>query len=63
MSEAEKFLLRLLECSKNPNVQAVMLQSFIAEHGPLSETVAEKVRGILGGGADGGPAIHLRRDP
>lgn len=44
MSADEKFLLRLLAAIKDRNQQAVLLQSFIAENGPLSEQAAALVR-------------------
>ena len=47
VSDSEKLLLRLLEHCPDNNTRAVVLQSFIADHGPLSEEAGEKVRAIL----------------
>ena len=47
MSNNEKFLLLLLEQCSDSNAAAIVLQSFIADNGPLSEAAAEKVRAIL----------------
>lgn len=50
MTHIEKTLLMVLVALKgNTNSQAVMLQSFITEFGPLSEEAATEVRNILGG--------------
>jgi hypothetical protein len=46
VSNNEKFLLLLEQCSDS-NAAAIVLQSFIADNGPLSEAAAEKVRAIL----------------
>jgi hypothetical protein len=47
MTDPEKTLLLLLDCAPNINVQAIILQSFISEHGPLSGEAGSKVREIL----------------
>jgi hypothetical protein len=47
ISNDEKLLLVLLEHCPDSNVKAVVLQSFIADNGPLSEEAGEKVRAIL----------------
>jgi hypothetical protein len=47
MTDLEKILLLLLDRAPNINVQAVILQSFIADNGPLSEEAGSKVREIL----------------
>jgi len=47
MTHKEKLLLLMLEHTPDRNTQAVILQSFIAEYGPLSEDVGDKVRNLL----------------
>jgi hypothetical protein len=47
MTDSEKVLLLLLQYAPNTNVQAVILQSFIADMGPLSEEAGTEVRKLL----------------
>jgi hypothetical protein len=47
LTENEKLLLVLLEHCPDSIAAAIVLQSFIADCGPLSEEVGEKVRTIL----------------
>jgi hypothetical protein len=47
MTDNEKILLIALAQTSNPNMMAIMLQSFIAEMGPLSEEAGAKVREML----------------
>jgi hypothetical protein len=44
MTNPEKLLLILLRSADDQNVKAIVLQSFIAEFGPLSEEAAKLVR-------------------
>jgi hypothetical protein len=48
MTSFEKILLLLLQEAPNANVQAIILQSYIADMGPLSEEAGTKVRELLG---------------
>jgi len=48
MTEEENILLLFLEAAYDPNQKAVLLQNFIAEHGPLSEEAGAKARELLG---------------
>jgi hypothetical protein len=47
MTDSEKLLLLLLDRAPNSNVQALLLQNFISELGPLSEAAGAKVKEIL----------------
>lgn len=47
MTEQEKTLIEVLKKLKNKNAQSILLQSYIAENGALSEEVGEKVKLIL----------------
>lgn len=47
MSNDERLLLVLLEHCPDNNAHAIVLQSFIADNGPLSEAAAAKIRAIL----------------
>lgn len=47
MIDSERLLLRLLTTLSDANYKAVVLQSYIAEYGPLSEEAAAKVRELL----------------
>jgi hypothetical protein len=47
MTDNEKVLLLVLKYIADSNTRAVVLQSFIAEHGPLSEEAGAKVREVL----------------
>lgn len=47
MSNDERLLLVLLENCRDTNAQAILLQSFIADRGPLSHVAGERVRAIL----------------
>jgi hypothetical protein len=47
MTRYEEVLLFVLEQATDPNEMAVMLQSFIAENGPLSEDAGARVRSLL----------------
>lgn len=44
MTAPEKFLLYILSIVTDRDIKAVLLQSFIAEYGPLSEKAAKLVR-------------------
>jgi hypothetical protein len=44
VTPSEKVLLKVLGYLRDRNTKAVMVQSFIAENGPLSEEAAELVR-------------------
>lgn len=48
MTNQEKILLMLLERALSIDTKAVILQSFIADCGPLSEEAGAKVRALLG---------------
>ena len=47
MTEDEKILLEMMELMPDSNAKAVLLQSYIAEKGPLSEEAGAKVRELL----------------
>jgi hypothetical protein len=47
MTNEEKMMLWLIKQAPNTNTKAVILQSFIAECGPLSEEAGTKVRELL----------------
>jgi hypothetical protein len=47
MTGAEKLLLIMLQRQPSTNARAVLLQSYIAEMGPLSDEAAAKVRELL----------------
>lgn len=50
-----EILLAMLNATRgNQNAQAIILQSYIAEYGPLSEDEGNKVIELLEGGADHG---------
>lgn len=59
MNNNEKLLLLLLENCQDTNAQAILLQSFIADNGLLSEVAGERVRAIL----NKMPAGHQRDEP
>jgi hypothetical protein len=54
MTNDEKILLSVLEHCSNQNQRAVVIQSFIADMGPLSEEAGEKVRELLKSRSNGG---------
>jgi len=47
MTDNEKILLMLLEDAFAMESKAILLQSYIAEYGPLSEEAGAKVRALL----------------
>jgi hypothetical protein len=47
MTDVEKTLLILLKHAPDSNTKAVLLQSFIATQGPLSEEAAAEARKLL----------------
>jgi hypothetical protein len=47
MTDSEKLLLIILQRAPDSNTIAVVLQSYIAEMGPLSEAAGAKVRKLL----------------
>jgi hypothetical protein len=47
MTNEEYLLLSVLEHCLDQNQKAVVIQSFIADMGPLSEEAGEKVRKLL----------------
>jgi hypothetical protein len=47
ISYQEGFLLWLMTHMSDQNARAVLVQSFIAENGPLSEAAGAKVRDLL----------------
>lgn len=49
MKDQEKLLITLLSSTTRPEMQALILQSYIQENGPLSNEAGDKVKAILKG--------------
>lgn len=47
MDSYEQFLLKLLQLTPDANTFAMVLQSYIAEMGPVSEEAGAKIRELL----------------
>ena len=47
MTENEKYLITILKACPDANTKAVILQSYIAEFGPVSDEAGEYIRDIL----------------
>ena len=49
MNDQERLLISILSMTKDKDMQALILQSYIQENGPLSNEAGDKVKAILKG--------------